>query len=116
MQIDELKSRLADLRCFMKVARIEELRVEFDGSGDSGEIIGLTADSALRAEKLPKVAVEAIDDMADEVLSMAGYDYCNDDGGYGEVIFTQRAVLVEFSQRVTQTEHHEYTLPESLLE
>lgn len=109
---EDLSRRLSDVRQYMKAAGADELRVAFDGSGDSGDIQGLTGVSDTIASALPVSVINELKNLAEEVINLAGFDYYNNDGGYGEVIFRLNSVEIEFNERVVMTELHEFTLPE----
>ena len=112
-------------------AGIATVTVEFEGSGDSGQmekpcartaddtIISLPSHSAefeqvywshgLQKESM--TIAEAVEIMAWRLLGHSHGGWENDDGGFGEVTFNvaDRMITLDFNERYTETNYHRHT-------
>lgn len=114
----------------LAAAGIATVTIEFEGSGDSGQMeepCARTADKTIVA--LPAEAVEleraewsleltketmalpdALEIMAWRLLGETHGGWEDNDGGYGEFAFdlSDRTITLEFHQRYTETAYHEH--------
>jgi hypothetical protein len=116
----------------LAAAGIHQVIVEFDGSGDSGQIENVTATVADDTQiDLPQMqitvhdvdwekmsldarqmtAAQAIEDLTYDLLGETHGSWGNDDGAYGDVTFdvNARSITLEFNERYTSTTHHVHT-------
>lgn len=90
---------------------INEVTVDFDGSGDSGEIEDPTATNK-KGEEIEFTDEErnTLIEFFDQYLEATGYDWYNNDGGYGTMTLNLNTgdITGELSERYTET--REYSL------
>lgn len=101
IQADEYPKSFA---AAFREAGIDYLKIEFDGSGDSGSITGIYLDGSWEAPVKGKL-YELLENWAYELLEKTGVDWYNNDGGYGEIIFdmTENKFSYEVYGRYTQS-------------
>lgn len=116
----------------LALANITEVRVDFDGEGDSGQINGVAAFRGEEATDLPKtrVAIQTVSWQSDEIVTTDQgleeaietlcYSYLeethggweNNEGGFGEFRFDvkKRSVELEFNGRFSDvwTDTHSF--------
>ena len=107
----------------LAAAGITLVTVTFDGSGDSGQIEDITAQSDDRTVDLPQgeitiakltaisMSVEAaIEQLAYDFLSEAHGGWENNDGAYGEFSFdvAARTITLDYNERYTATEFYSH--------
>jgi len=104
---------LQDIFANLKIRGVSEVVVEFDGSGDIGQVGQISADVDGILDELylgGKSYRDFIDELTYDVLEGKG-DWVNDEGGYGEVKFNilNNTVDTEMHIRITDTEDSEYS-------
>lgn len=96
----------------------DEIRIEYNGSGDSGDLDGTYYLKGGQEVVIPdndRDASEALlDAYAWEILEDHPDDWVNNDGGYGRIIIDLHtyAVQVQHNQRITDVEYSEWSPPE----
>jgi hypothetical protein len=133
---EELVPRRGEIMKMLVEKGIVELVITFDGSGDSGQIEQIEAESSLHPEvkledmlvgneaaayydvttgKLmsrPKNVRDELEEWAYGVLEMTGVDWVNNDGGYGTIrIHTgDNTITVDMNARYTSVNEttHEF--------
>jgi hypothetical protein len=115
----------------LKAASITRVSVTFDGSGDSGQIQEVTAESGDKAIEIPQTTVEmirtswgsteatkstislqdAVEDICFDCLSQEHDGWENNDGGQGEFSFdvAEERIELNFEQFYTDSTNHSHT-------
>ena len=115
----------------LAIANVTEVRVDFDGEGDSGQINGVAAFCGQQAAELPRtpVAIKTVSWQSDEIVTTEQgveeaietlcYGYLeqthggweNNDGAYGEFRFdvAKRTIELEFNGRFSDTWTHTHS-------
>ena len=116
----------------------KEVRVEFQGGGDDGQVDGVymldnngaeieLPDDMIawtkqtygeqKAETKNETLVEVLEDLCYRALDETGWDWYNNDGGQGELIidFTESPPKIDLSVGINtmSTEYHDYDLNET---
>jgi hypothetical protein len=114
---DEQKQKTRDVLTQLKNEGYTGVSIGFDGAGDSGSINGAKAfrgDFILNQRVYddyynyePQIT-NSLDDLGYAILSDSGYDWYNDDGGYGNIYICLLTgeVQLDIRIRVTDTEDH----------
>jgi len=114
---DEQKQKTRDVLTQLKNEGYTGVSISFDGSGDSGSINGATAfkEDFILNERVhvdyygyePQIT-NLLDDLGYAILSDSGYDWYNNDGGYGSIHISLLTgdVELDIRIRVTDTEDH----------
>lgn len=104
-----------------KKYRLDKVRFDFAGSGDSGSIDGHSfepdagdKDESVEAEREALVIKFKLEDMAYAALERTGIDYVNNDGGQGHLTISPKGIEVLMEENhMTSTEHEfSFTLEE----
>jgi hypothetical protein len=102
---DFTKQHVQNLFAQLKLLNVNSFEIEFDGSGDSGQIEGVTFyDSSIEVMDIPEDTIswvytaygqepketkvtlhKAIEDLGYSMLDESGHDWYNNDGGYGTI-------------------------------
>ncbi len=126
------RSYMQNLRALLPVLRergVQQVTVQFDGSGDSGSIDSTYYEPQLESRgidiQVRRVTREfvqgewryasnverlnlddAIEEVANDYLEETGVDWYNNDGGFGELVIdvTQGTVALEINVRMTESE------------
>lgn len=95
---------------FMKLNQIENLEISFSGSGDSGDIdfIDGIPDEIENVDFYGKRFISFVNDFAYHVLQLSGYDWYNNDGGYGTVKINSSEGTVHLDMHIARTEYDNY--------
>jgi hypothetical protein len=129
LRIEALPLNKTALFDALAAAGIDQVVVEFDGSGDSGQIENVAAtvgdDTPI---DLPQIeitlhevdrekmslfvrkitAAQAIEDLTYELLGDTHGGWGNEDGAYGDVTFdvNEQSITLNFNERYTSTTHY----------
>jgi hypothetical protein len=103
-------SKAEDLRIDLAIklheAGVRHVTVEFDGSGDQGQIYNICIEMEDN-EQEPEWAASAIEEWCYGYLEGTGIDWYNNDGGFGLIEFVLEtcpgAFSAEISQRSTES-------------
>ena len=131
LEVEILPRNKAVLFDALDTASIATVVIEFEGSGDSGQMekpCARTADETIvdlpsqtveleqvnwshGLQKEPMAIAEAVEIMAWRLLGDSHCGWENDDGGYGEFTFdvASREITLEYNERYTETTYHEHT-------
>lgn len=113
----EEKQRTRDVLTQLKIEGYTGVSISFDGAGDSGSINGARAfkEDFILNERVhddyynyePQIT-NLLDDLGYAILSDSGYDWYNNDGGYGSIHISLLTgdVELDIRIRVTDTEDH----------
>lgn len=106
---DESAAALRDLIHRLAIADplLEEFTVKFSGGGDSGSVESVDAEPGHDAAQ--KILDEDdVNDTMNEILTNAGYDWWNNDGGQGTMTINikTRVVDVDMQLNITTSESH----------
>lgn len=109
------KEYLLGLIPALKAAGAKALVVNYDGSGDSGEIQSIKEFSDDEREVEIEVLgldTQAIDNAACDILSGQGIDWYNNEGGFGNVVVRADSdkILIENNRRVEESVYDEQTV------
>jgi hypothetical protein len=116
---DEQKQKTRDVLTQLKIEGYTGVSISFDGSGDSGSINGATAfrgdfilnqrvyDDYYRYE--PEIT-NSLDDLGYAILANSGYDWYNNDGGYGNIHISLLTGDVQLDIRIRVTETEDYVI------
>lgn len=135
MSDDEGNVQMKVIAAFLREKGARAVHIEFNGGGDSGQIDDVTFWSGVGDREVTGVPVEitddelqkimapsndgsgaevvdpkqAVEDWAYDILEQTGYDWCNNDGGYGTVVvdLVTNAVMVNMNINYTTSELHE---------
>lgn len=139
-EMQEQKRRIAEARPANKAALFDALaaagitsvEVNFDGSGDSGQIVEVTAWASEAKASLPAQSIElvepgkdgepinrttltvadAIEILVYDVLDETQSGWPNDDGAYGDFTFdvVKRTIALDYNERHIESDysHHEF--------
>jgi hypothetical protein len=114
---DEQKQRTREVLTQLKNEGYTGVSISFDGAGDSGSITGakaFTGDFILEDryhedfwQYEPQIT-NSLDDLGYAILSNSGYDWYNNDGGYGSIHISLLTgeVTLDIRIRVTDTEDY----------
>ena len=132
---DFTKQHVANLFAHLKLLNVHSFEIEFEGSGDSGQIDDVTFyDSGNEVMDIPADTItwvysqygdtepqeqqvtiqKAVEDLGYTMLDESGHDWYNNDGGYGNInvqIEGQNGkpyVDMDMNIRISDTEHFEY--------
>lgn len=112
-KMTKAKEYLLSLLPALKTAKVTELVVHYDGSGDEGSIQSINAYSD--KERQIKIDVstlndQEIDEAACDILSGQGIDWYNNEGGYGFVVLTVKTkkITIEHNTRFESSKYSEY--------
>jgi len=131
LQLQTLQLNKSALFDVLAAAGINQVVVQFDGSGDSGQIEEITASAADGTPiELPKVemtyhtvdwgemslsaqqmtAAQAIEALTYDLLADTHGGWGNEDGAYGDVTFNvnERSITLDFNERYTCTTHYSH--------
>jgi hypothetical protein len=116
---DEQKQRTRDVLTQLKIEGYTGVSISFDGSGDDGSINGATAfrgdftlnervhDDYYRYE--PQITNSLVD-LGYAILSNSGYDWYNNDGGYGSIHISLLTGDVQLDIRIRVTDTEDYLI------
>jgi len=101
----------------LKDLGVDEVKIEYSGSGDSGDIDDITyynkAGEVVKIEEEHEEVHEKLRNYADNILSNIE-DWWNNDGGYGvlNMFISENTYSIESHIYITETEdyHHEGNL------
>lgn len=114
--------------------KVDTVSVEFDGGGDSGQIDSISAGCGTDMEvpwgkatknetiwtqnsheikEVPVTISDLVEALCIERLGDMGYDWYNNDGGYGTFTITVATghVLLDYEQRISSSESHQFEYP-----
>ena len=132
---DFTKQHVANLFTHLKLLNVNSFEIEFDGSGDDGQIDQIYFyDANNETINIPSNTIswvyseygdtkpheqqvtlqKAVEDLGYQMLNESGHDWYNNDGGYGNI-----SVLIEgqdgkpyvdmdMNIRISDSEHYEY--------
>ena len=127
---DFTKQHVEKLFTHLKILNVHSFSIEFEGSGDDGQIDDITfLDSSDEPIKIPEDSItwvynedrgeeqvtlyKCAEDLAYEMLDEAGHDWYNNDGGYGTITITlgedgKPSVDLSIHIRYTDTDSYQY--------
>jgi hypothetical protein len=131
---DFTKQHVQNLFAQLKLLNVNSFEIEFDGSGDSGQIEGVTfCDSSHEVMDIPedtiswvytaygqepkdtKVTIhKAVEDLGYQMLEESGHDWYNNEGGYGRIRVHMEGsngkpyVNMNMNIRIINEDHYEY--------
>ena len=131
---DFTKQHVQNLFAQLKLLNVNSFEIEFDGSGDSGQIEGVTfCDSSHEVMDIPedtiswvytaygqepkdtKVTIhKAVEDLGYQMLEESGHDWYNNEGGYGRISVHMEGsngkpyVGMNMNIRIVNEDHYEY--------
>ena len=134
MSADFTKQHVQNLFAQLKLLNVNSFEIEFDGSGDSGQIEGVTFyDSSIEVMDIPedtiswvytaygqepkdtKVTIhKAVEDLGYQMLEESGHDWYNNEGGYGRISVHMEGsngkpyVGMNMNIRIVNEDHYEY--------
>ncbi len=95
---DETKTELQELFEKLNKINVTKIVAEFSGSGDSGEINSIKYnDGELDVE------VGGVDKAIDTILEEYGWDWYNNEGGYGSVTLLPKTGKIEVDMNINQS-------------
>lgn len=107
-----LEGQIAALQALMRAAGVTEMRIEFDGSGDSGdlqeiEVTGADVEAFLAQpfEGGTATVEQLAEAIANAMLDQTYIDWYNDEGGFGACVVTLEAAWVDMNVRVESSEY-----------
>ena len=132
---DFTKQHVTNLFAQLKLLNVKEFRINFEGSGDDGQIDEIEFYNAnnetfdVPSDMVSWVYTEygqepinrqvtihkAIEDLGYQMLDEAGHDWVNNDGGYGTIDVTlegddgKPSVHMEINIRYTNEDQYDYT-------
>jgi hypothetical protein len=114
-QEDAVRKELFDT---LKMYGITLIKVQYSGSGDSGQTDDIDITPEKRHEMLDekmesgKTIREALDEFAWKGIEDNESGFYNNEGGYGEIIFdvAERTVKMEHNNYIQETVYSEYDL------
>lgn len=97
-----------DVMRFFASLGIIKITIDFDGSGDSGQVNDISIEGLVdKPENIKppelggKTIRQFVDDYADRLLEQSQYDWYNNDGGFGDITIRPGAEKpVEFNMNV----------------
>jgi hypothetical protein len=131
---DFTKQHVQNLFAQLKLLNVNSFEIEFDGSGDSGQIEGVTFyDTSIEVMDIPedtiswvytaygqepkdtKVTIhKAVEDLGYQMLEESGHDWYNNEGGYGRISVHMEGsngkpyVGMNMNIRIVNEDHYEY--------
>jgi hypothetical protein len=117
----QLQQRLAECSVSLRALLVELARqgvtvieVEYDGSGDSGQVERVTFTSPTGPVEVSEQAERVVEDYVDVLLGCHQAGWENDEGSFGTVRIdvVERSVTLEHSMRFT--DYHETTIEQAL--
>lgn len=109
---------------FLASLGVMKVTASFDGSGDSGQVSDITIEGfAGDAKKVfpPELDGQSlrffVGEFIDQLLDESGYDWYNDDGGYGEITITpgdpDKPLHIYMHKRFISVQSHKLELDEN---
>jgi hypothetical protein len=135
MSADFTKQHVQNLFAQLKLLNVNSFEIEFDGSGDSGQIEGVTFyDSSIEVMDIPEDTIswvysaygdtkpheqqvtlhKAVEDLGYQMLEESGHDWYNNEGGYGRISVHMEGsngkpyVGMNMNIRIVNEDHYEY--------
>lgn len=132
---DYTKQHVANLFTHLKLLNVNSFEIEFDGSGDDGQIDQIYFyDANNETINIPRDTIswvyseygdtkpheqqvtlqKAVEDLGYEMLNESGHDWYNNDGGYGRINILIEGqdgkpyVDMDMNIRISDSEHYEY--------
>ena len=132
---DFTKQHVANLFAQLKLLNVNSFEIEFDGSGDDGqineiyfydannEVINIPSDTIswvyseygdTKPHEQQVTLQKAVEDLGYNMLNESGHDWYNNDGGYGRISILIEGqdgkpyVDMDMNIRISDSEHYEY--------
>lgn len=101
-----LKASLKTLFADLAIASITSVSISFNGGGDEGSSESPVCEGGEMSDELEARATK----LGDEVLEASGYDWYNNDGGFGTLTFVVKTGKIDLDMNLNEQTSHQYPM------